>query len=234
MRWPSDGRIAFYAIIFFGFWLFVVLPILHSQAPICSDPEKLTFWQKTGCDPVAYFTLWLMIFTAALGAATIGLLFATNRTAQIAERALTEHERPWLFFSGATIQLRFMPLTGLPPANHFYVELHFENVGRAPALVDACEFQFIDKDDLPNSPDYSQCQPLNTDRAIRTGGKFSTNQVGPTIAMKNGTPINYVMFGRLRYRELMGKEHVVGFAIEIAPHMPAFVSSSNKAYEYYT
>jgi hypothetical protein len=97
----SDSRVALYALIFFAFWLFVVLPFLyapdHNPEP-CEHVEKLGFWQKTRCDPVAYFTLWLMAFTGVLGIATIGLLFATNRTAQISERALSEHERPWVFF----------------------------------------------------------------------------------------------------------------------------------------
>jgi hypothetical protein len=187
-------------------------------------------------DPVAFFTLWLVAFTGILGIATIGLLFATNRTAQIAERALTEHERPWIFFSGATISLRSVPASGLPPPNNFYVSLHWTNVGRAPALIDACEFVFVDKDCLPPFPDYSNVQQLNTNRTMAAGDDFRTNDVGPASygTLKNGQAVQLVMFGRLRYRELNGKEHTTGFAIEIAPQMAAFVACSNAAYEYYT
>ena len=233
----TEGRIALSALILFAFWLFVVLPFLNMpERPLslCAEADKLGFWQKTSCDPIAYFTLWLMISTSVLGAATIGLWVATIWSARIAERALTEHERPWLFFSSAGIQLRVTPASGLPPPNNFYVALFWENVGRAPALIDGCDIKFIDKDDLPVRPEYSNCIPLATDRTVPVGGRVQTNQVGPTVPLKNGKPIQYVMVGRMRYRGLNCREYVTGFAIEIAPHMPAFVACSNRAYEYYT
>jgi hypothetical protein len=223
LKW-NEGKVALGALIFFAFWLFVVLPFLNAPdkaSAICADVEKLGFWQKTRCDPIAYFTLWLMISTAVLGAATIGLWVATIWNARIAERA--------------GIQLRIKPASGLPPPNSFYVELFWENVGRAPALVEGCDVKFADKDDLPAQPDYSNCVPLNTDRTVPVGGRFQTNQIGPSVALKkNGQPINYVLFGRMRYRELNGRSHETGFAIEIAPFMPAFMAYPNRAYEYYT
>ena len=234
---PTEGRVALSALIFFAFWLFVILPFLYMperHPAICAEMDKLSFWQRTGCDPIAFFTLWLMISTAVLGAATIGVWVATIWSGRIAERALTEHERPWLFFSSAGIQLRSQPTGRLPPPNNFFVELFWENVGRAPALIDGCDVKFVDKDELPPRPDYSNCMPLSADRTAPVGVKFRTGQVGPVVALKNGQPIQYVLIGRMRYSELSGRQHVTGFAIEIAPHMAAFVSSSNRAYEYYT
>jgi hypothetical protein len=234
-KW-TEGKIALLALILFAFWLFVVLPFLNSPTGplnVCAEVDKLGFWQKTNCDPIAYFTLWLMASTVVLGLATIGLWFATIRGARIAERALTEHERPWLFFSSAGIQLRD-PHSQPRPPNQFHVELLWENVGRAPALIDGCDAKFVDKDDLPARPDYSDCVQLDTDRTLPVGERFQTNLIGPTVPTKNGKPIQYVMIGRMRYSELNGKQHETGFAIEIAPFMPAFASCSNKAYEYYT
>jgi hypothetical protein len=236
MSKSTEGKIAIAALTFFALWLFVVLPFLYlpEKPLLCAEADKLSFWQRTSCDPIAYFTLWLMASTAVLGLATIGLWFATIRGARIAERALAEHERPWLFFSSAGIQLRDTHSQPRPP-NQFYVELFWENVGRAPALIEGCDVKFIDKDILPEIPDYSNCVPLGTNRSVAVGTHFQTEKIGPNIPVnKDGKVIQYVMVGRMRYCELNGKSHETGFAIEIAQFMPAFVSCSNRAYEYYT
>jgi len=81
-----DGTIAISALVGFSFWLFVVLPIYygprHDQAAdSCATEEYKNhgFWEKTQCDPVAYFTAWLVGFTAVLGLSTIGLWIAGER-----------------------------------------------------------------------------------------------------------------------------------------------------------
>jgi hypothetical protein len=39
--------------------------------------ECKTLWERTTSDPVAFFTLWLVIFTGVLAVSTIGLWFVT-------------------------------------------------------------------------------------------------------------------------------------------------------------
>jgi hypothetical protein len=89
---------------------------------------------------------------------------------------------------------------------------------------------------FPPLPNYSNVQQLGTRRTMATGDDFQTNDVGPAAygELKEGRAVQLVMFGRLRYRELNGKEHATGFAIEIAPQFAAFVACSNASYEYYT
>jgi hypothetical protein len=41
------------------------------------------FWEKAGCDPTAYFTLWLVAFTGVLAVSTIGLWIVTARGVRI-------------------------------------------------------------------------------------------------------------------------------------------------------
>lgn len=56
----------------------------HDQTPNkCSAEEGKNhgFWEKADCDPVAYFTLWLVGFTGVLALSTIGLWLATKRAA---------------------------------------------------------------------------------------------------------------------------------------------------------
>jgi hypothetical protein len=78
VRRISEGIVAIGALIAFSLWIFVVLPFLymrpnydtgHNQtATNCSAEESKNhgFWEKTDCDPVAYFTLWLVGFSGVL------------------------------------------------------------------------------------------------------------------------------------------------------------------------
>jgi hypothetical protein len=79
----TDGRLAIGALIAFALWIFVALPLYYgprggdddSAAQHCSAQEEKNygFWEKTRCDPVAYFTAWLVGFTSILAISTIGL-----------------------------------------------------------------------------------------------------------------------------------------------------------------
>jgi hypothetical protein len=75
-------------MFFFALWLYVALPFLytvprysgHDGTPNkCSAEESRNhgFWEKAGCDPTAYFTLWLVAFTGVLAVSTIGLWIVT-------------------------------------------------------------------------------------------------------------------------------------------------------------
>lgn len=150
-------------LIAFSFWLFVALPFLnstpqrsdqHQAAQYTSETSgtenkpKEPFWQRATDDPVAVFTLALVIFTFVLAVSTIGLWIVTWRAgvrqskdmlgaiaaAEAANKLNREHfilgERPWLkpeikiasplYFDGksATITL----------------EVTVKNVGRTPAF----------------------------------------------------------------------------------------------------
>jgi len=76
-----------------------------------SEPHK-SLWERTTEDPTAFFTAWVAVFTCVLASSTIGLwvvtwrssvrqsndmqasIEAAKRSADIAERALTELEAP--------------------------------------------------------------------------------------------------------------------------------------------
>jgi hypothetical protein len=64
---------------------------------------------------------------------------------------------------------------------------------------------------------------------------FETNEVGPArgAGTRNGQAIFFVLFGRLTYKDLSGTIHHTGFAVEVSPHMAAFIPHHNKAYDYY-
>jgi hypothetical protein len=87
VRKPTDGQLAIGALIAFAFWIFIALPLYYgprddSAAYKCSakESENYSFWEKTRCDPAAYFTIWLVGFTGVLAFSTIGLWIVTWRS----------------------------------------------------------------------------------------------------------------------------------------------------------
>jgi hypothetical protein len=66
-----------------------------------------------------------------------------------------------------------------------------------------------------------------------TAFETSESGPGPEIGIKDGRPIQFVLVGRLTYRDLSGLTHHTGFALEVAPMMPAFVPHANSAYDYH-
>jgi hypothetical protein len=85
----SERNLFIGGLFFFAFWLYVALPFLYTvpryshdeAANNCSTEESKNhgFWEKTSCEPTAYFTLWLVAFTGVLAVSTIGLWFVTAR-----------------------------------------------------------------------------------------------------------------------------------------------------------
>jgi hypothetical protein len=150
VRKLTDGRLAIGALIAFALWIFVALPLYYgprddSAAYKCSskESENYTFWEKTRCDPAAYFTIWLVGFTGVLAASTIGLWIVTwlsgvrqsrdmKASVAVAEGQLAEMQatrRPWL-----QVAVRINgPLTFGPPIQ---LPLHvvIRNVGQSPAF----------------------------------------------------------------------------------------------------
>jgi hypothetical protein len=174
------------------------------------------------------------LFTIVLAVSTILLWKATTRSARISERALTELERPWLFLQGATVSRREAP-GEQPIPNNWYIKLRWKNIGRAPALIDRCSFKLADQSTIAAQPDYTNSQEFLCVADVPPAETFDTNQIGPSPAsgIKDGKPIMFVLFGRMTYRELNGRAHHTGYAVEISPHMAAFSRHINNTYDYY-
>jgi hypothetical protein len=190
------------------------------------------FWQWTTNDAVSFYTSFLALFTAVVGGSTIGLWIATNRNARIAERALTEHERPWLFLEGATVRMRD-PRTATVIQNNWFIKLHFKNVGRAPAIVGDCIFKIAELSSLPAQPNYSGAGQLGIPRTISVGETVETDEVGPAPSRPNQQGAELVFFGRLSYSDLSGRPHHTGFALRVAPMMPASFPHNSRNYDFY-
>lgn len=208
---------------------FIVLAYIVGT--VGSPAAMEAFWKWTTHDSVSFYTFMLALFTGVLSASTIMLWFATRRTALIAERALTEYERPWLFLQGATVSRRENPGEALVP-NNFFIKLRWKNVGRAPALVDSCTFVFEDEKKMTPHPDYSKAGQLSTNGTISVDEECETNEIGPSPTAETAN-ITFVMYGRITYTELNGKKHETGYAVHISPHIAAFSRYNSDAYDYY-
>jgi hypothetical protein len=81
--------------------------------------QQEPFWQKATSDPIAAFTLWLVIFTAVLGAASIFQLASLNRSevtsakaakaaqdsADTSRKALTDVQRAFVFMDSFEVEV---------------------------------------------------------------------------------------------------------------------------------
>lgn len=173
---------------------------------------------------------WTAFFTGALTLSTIALWVATRQSAKIAERALTDYERPWLFLESVKIVRRQPP----PAPNEWYIETEWRNVGRTPAIVEECVIKLLDKPTLPATPDYSNAAHVGLRATFPADATGTTGQIGPGNKLRpNGTAIEYVAFGRVTYRELNGRTHHTGFAVEVWAIAPGFVMLPNKNYEFW-
>jgi hypothetical protein len=59
------------------------------------------FWERTTSDPTAAFTLGIFIFNIVLRLSTVALWQVTRRSTDIAERAFSDLERPYVYIFGA-------------------------------------------------------------------------------------------------------------------------------------
>lgn len=107
--------------------------------------QKEPFWQRATTDPVAAFTLWLVIFTAVLGITSVlqyGSLIrgeatsaanakAAKEAVEIAQRSMVASERPWV-----QVRINLGPNGVTFDDNGVGVDLVFtlKNTGKTPAI----------------------------------------------------------------------------------------------------
>lgn len=70
------------------------------RAGIKADECK-SFWERTTSDPTAAFTAGIFIFNIVLGLSTVALWRVTGRSTDIAERAFSDLERPYVYIFAA-------------------------------------------------------------------------------------------------------------------------------------
>jgi hypothetical protein len=99
--------------------------------------ECKTFWERTTSDPTAAFTLGIFIFNIVLGLSTIALWRVTHRSADIAERAFSDLERPYVYIFGTKglkrESERFDP--------YDFLSYSVANFGKTPASLESASLK---------------------------------------------------------------------------------------------
>lgn len=151
---------------------------------------------------------------------------AAKKSADTAERALADVERPWLFAES----VRALARDEHPkPDNQWTISFGFRNIGKMPALIEECVIKIIDKDKAPPIPDYTGAAHVSTIGVVAVNQEFKTQGYG----LADGRPDVRLVFGRFTYKELNGKVHKVGFAVDVAPIGILTAYYPVEAYHYY-
>ncbi len=261
----SGRRLFIGGLFFFALWLFVALPFLYTvpryaghdeAADKCAAEENKNhgFWEKTNCDPTAYFTVWLVAFTGVLAVSTIGLwivtwrasvsqardmkasIAAAEKSTEIARDAMIAGERAFIFCTGA------LPFWDLDPATNLYhwrFRPNWKNSGDTPTRKMTMHTECVLRDDpLPLGFDFNYPTaeigtaliPPNTE----TGGGLAPRFPAPGISPQNildvqsGKKVLYLM-GWAKYSDVFPDtpEHVTRFCYQITPLGDAFTFNPN-------
>jgi hypothetical protein len=90
----------------------------------CEISESI--WERTTCDPVALYTLWLSVFTFVMATSTIGLWWATRRTLVHAQESSERQLRAYVFIGPSQIR-------PVAPGAWPVAVINFKNTGQTPA-----------------------------------------------------------------------------------------------------
>jgi hypothetical protein len=209
----------------------------HEYKQEYREQEK-PFWQRATTDPVAAFTLWLVVFTAVLGVTSVlqyGSLIrgettnaksanAAERAAQAAETALVTVQRAFVFidsFDASNINnnIVIMPKwrnSGTTPTRFMTNYVNWKSFANEPSP----DFSFPDLDGFGN--------PI-----AEKDKKFVNIFIGPnatSFAEKLVVPTAHIdavrekrervfVWGWARYEDIFGNKHITRFCneMEITP-----------------
>ena len=149
----------------------------------CSSEESKNhgFWEKTSCDPTAYFTLWLVAFTGVLAVSTIGhwivtwrasvsqahdmkaSIAAAERSASIAREAMIAGERAFVFATGV---LAFWEIDQTTRDHLWRFRPNWENSGDTPTK---------------NMTMHSECLLVPSPIAPGFNFDYSTTEIGTAL-----------------------------------------------------
>jgi hypothetical protein len=163
-----------------------------------SDHPK-TFWEGFTNDPVARATLLLTGVTAILAVSTIGLWITTSRSVKIAERALTELERAYVFPSITDIHG--------PEAVSFRIRLR--SLGRTPAIIKEVAVKFNGNAPLIGKPDMEMSGLVVAIQDF----DWAINDTEWTEFFHSPCAGEQHFFGFVRYFDIFNKEHLSWFGI---------------------
>jgi hypothetical protein len=223
--------------------------VTSQYQPLCSSPqtrEDAEYCQEWGAtkateEQAKWAFYQLVASVIGIGAVIATLIYtaksvrASERGAKAAEdgvkhaRTIAEQEsRPWIILESVVVSWR-PEHNKIRIKNNWWVSFVFKNIGKVPAEIIACEICIVDKDGLPESPVYDGALPLTVKAIFAVEDSSETNKIGT----KPGSEGDKVVFGRIVYRGLNGREGTTGFSVAIAPMFPASSTFPGEKYSYY-
>jgi hypothetical protein len=230
-RLTNAAAIAAFACLVIGFGVLVAAS--SRKSPSDKQPQHTTNQSstpKSTHDPDKITDWLLVVLNFFLVGSTLMLWVANNRSAKIAERALTGLERPRI--------LSVTPSFAITQ-NGLATQIYVYNLGRDPGRIKEIHVNFIEGD-LPPDPDFRGAQVARPDTWMLPIASFGApRQAGQGFPF-NGRQAAKFLAVKILYEWDFGK-HVHAFAVTVvaAPlggPMPSDgpQSAGGKAYNYDT
>jgi hypothetical protein len=164
-----------------------------------AQPAK-SFWQRTTDDPIAFFTLWITLFTGASVISNIGLWIVTGRTLTHNQQTDERELRAYVHIENVSM-IRIDAEEDDP-----VIAIKFKNYGQTPAYQvrnrSSATFSFIDRPNIDSIKDkvvnYSDLGPSQHKTTTNTlNHKIWDGLMLPLI--KQGSLGTYFVFGEITY-----------------------------------
>jgi hypothetical protein len=186
------------------------------------------------------------IFTVVLAVSTVFLWLATLRSAKIAERALTDLERPFVgieIIPSQATELEQFEQGAIPNSLQFW----FVNYGRTPAtitqLADQLELctpgQFPEPFDTTTAqnefPKFGIIIGANNEKSPVSSRSYFDSECIPTRDLPSSAG-NLFLLGFIRYRDIFGNRYRMGFCLKWTttdnPSDGRFLFDGDEGYNY--
>ncbi len=229
-----------------------------SAAILVSDPSVVSIWlscsggfaNENGAAITALATIALVLSTILLWRVTKVSAQAGRDSVDIARRALTELERPFLAFKVSQTGVEVDSLGVVAPKGNLIS--FFENIGRTPAiLIEHCDHVLVvPRGEFPQPIDPDNPQLGETRRTVFPIGvaigpqlhysleenmipKPMTDPLWYGFADNSKTRANLFVYGFLRYGDIFGGHYLMGYCAIFVITANRFIPIGGPEYNYF-
>jgi hypothetical protein len=200
-------------------------PVRHPTAAAPVPPVSLgegSWWRRLWTDPIATFTMAVAIFTATLAAVSIyqgvqlrRTALAARITAETAEKALVNLDRPHVFVDNLFPRVLLSSYRPHIP----YVEFTINNYGRSPGFIKRRRIGLTLTDEIPEDMPIEKAIDVTDWAPIASGGWLKDTQTakvpypadGDIIKRISALELRCLFFGSIDYEDIIGNHYTTKF-----------------------